>query len=166
MTNRDIIKKGVEAFRRRVHDGGNLALCEQMSDTLEQSLNFHEQLEGGYHTHHLEESDSHGWAVSDRNGIVRSGASRLVESNKYGSAEDDARRTAAEVGSGMQRGVFSAVMVYPFEGHSERTKEDRPMYGEPHDSVRFEKKIQVLLKSSCLVNMPRFFRKNVKAAVK
>lgn len=164
MTNSEVISKGFAGFRQRVHTIGNRALCEQMADTLELSLNLHEQLEGGYHTHHLEESDSHGWAVADKNGVVGSGSSHLGEPNKYGSAEDEARKSASEVGAGQQRGVFSAVMAYPFEGDSERTEEDKPMAGEPHDSVRFETKIQDLLKTSCRISFPKFFLKNAKAA--
>lgn len=165
MTNQEIIRKRFESFRQGVHRSGNLALCEQMEDTLQHSLNLHEQLEGGYHTHHLEESDSHGWAVADGTAVVGSGASDLTLPNEYGSAEEDAKKEAVRENPG-QKGVFSAIMVYPFEGDTERDHEDKPMSGEPHDSVRFEEKIQELLQASAAVNLPRFFRKNVKAVMK
>ena len=165
MTNQEIIKKKFEAFRQGVHKGGNLALCDQMSRTLEQSINLHEQLEGGYHTHHTEESDSHGWAVADGAGVVGSGASVLSKPNEYGSAEEDAKKEAVNDNPG-QKGVFSAVMVYPFEGDSERDEKNTPMGGEPHDSIRFEEKIQELLKVSAHQWFPTFFRKNIKVALR
>jgi len=164
MTNQEIIRKRFEAFRQGVHKCGNLALCDQMSRTLEQSLNLHEQLEGGYHTHHLEESDSHGWAVADKAAIVGSGASQLAMPNKFGSAEEDAKKEAVRNNPG-QTGVFSAVMVYPFEGDTERTDKDKPMGGEPHDSMRFELKLQELLKASAHQTFPWYFRKNIKTAM-
>ena len=165
MTNQEIIRKKFDAFRQGVHKCGNLALCDQLSDTLEHSINLHAQLENGYHTHHLEESDSHGWAVADGARIVGSGASQLEMPNKYGSAEEDAKREA-ERANPWQKGVFSAVMVYPFEGTSDRENDNEPMSGEPHDSVRFEEKVQELLKASAYVNLPWFFRKNSKAAMR
>lgn len=165
MTNQEIIRKKFESFRRGVHNCANLALCDQMSDTLEHSISLHEQLEGGYHTHHLEESDSHGWAVADGEGVIGSGSSSLVLPNEYGSAEVDAKEEAVKDNPG-HKGVFSAIMVYPFEGDTERTGEDKPMSGEPHDSVRFEEKVQELLKASAYVNLPRFFRKNIKASMR
>lgn len=165
MTNQEIIRKKFENFRQEVHKCGNLALCDQMEDTLEHSLNLHENLEGGYHTHHLEESDSHGWAVADKAGVVGSGASALEGPNEYGSAEEDAKKEAVKDNLG-QKAVFSAIMVYPFEGDVERTEDDKPMLGEPHDSVRFEEKVQELLKASAHVNLPRFFRKNAKVALR
>ena len=165
MTNQEIIRKRFESFRQSVRKGGNVALCEQMQDTLEHSLNLHEQLEGGYHTHHLEESDSHGWAVADGSTVVGSGASDLLLPNEYGSAEEDAKEEAVVDNPG-QKAVFSAVMAFPFEGDVERTERDRPMSGEPHDSVRFEEKIQELLKASAYVNFPRFYRNSIKAVAK
>ena len=163
MTNQEIIRKKFKSFRQDVHKCANLALCDQMSDTLEHSLNLHDSLEGGYHQHHLEESDSHGWAVADGAGVVGSGASQLELPNKYGSAEADAKREAVKDNPG-HKAVFSAIMVYPFEGTSDRENDNAPMSGEPHDSVRFEEKIQELLKASVYVNLPRFFRKNIKVA--
>ena len=163
MNNQEIIGKMFEGFRKRVGRCANLALCDQMGDTLEHSLNLHEALEGGHHTHHLEESDSHGWAVADGAGIVGSGSSDLVQPNEYGSAEEDAKKEAVRDNPG-HKAVFSAIMVYPFEGTSERENDNKPMSGEPHDSVRFEEKIQELLKASAVVNLPRFFRKNIKVA--
>ena len=139
-------------------------MCDQMTRTLEQSVNLHEQLEGGYQTHHTEESDSHGWAVADGAGIIGSGASVLALPNEYGSAEEDAQDEAVRDNPG-QKGVFSAIMVYPFEGDSERTEEDTPMSGEPHDSVRFEAKVQELLKVSAHQTFPTYYRKNVKTAL-
>lgn len=165
MTNQEIIKKKFSRFREAVHQCGNFALCDQMSRTLEQSLNLHEQLEGGYHRHHLTESDSHGWAVADGKVIVGSGASVLSMPNEYGSAEDNAKEEAS-MNDSKQKGVFSAVMAYPFEGESERSENDVPMEGgEPHDSVRFETKIQELLKTSAHVNFPWCVRKNIKVAM-
>lgn len=165
MTNQEIIRNKFEAFLQGVRSGGSAALRAQMEDTLGHSLNAHEALEGGYHTHHLEESDSHGWAVADGGSIVGSGASLLEQPNKYGSAEEDAQREAVRENPG-QKGVFSAVMVHPFAGGSVRTEEDKPMLGEPHDSVRFETKIQELLRASAHVNFPRFFRNCVKASLR
>ena len=164
MTNQEIIKKKFEAFRQKVHQGGNLALCDQMQRTLEQSLNLHEQLEGGYHTHHTTESDSHGWAVADGASVVGSGSSHLEMPNRYGSAEEDAKGAAVRDNPG-QKGVFSAVLVDPFEGGTGHSDEDRPMGGEPHDSMRFERKLQELLKVSAHQWFPTFFRKNIKAVV-
>jgi hypothetical protein len=165
VTNLEIIRKKFENFRQSVHEGGNLALREQMSDVLDLSVNLHEQLEGGYHTHHTLESDTHGWAVADRNGVIASGASELEMPNEYGSAEEDAKREAVTDNPG-QKGVFSAIMVYPFEGDSERDEDSTPMLGEPHDSVRFEEKIQELLKVHAHQWLPTFFRKNVRAAIR
>lgn len=150
--------------QQRVHTSGNLALCEQMSQTLELSLSLHEQLEGGYHTHHTEESDSHGWAVADGAAVVGSGASNLSMPNEYGSAEEDAKKEAAlEPG---QSGVFSAIMVYPFEGDRERSGDDKPMPGEPHDSIRFEARVQELLKVSASQNLPWCYRKHKPTAIR
>ena len=142
----------------RVHVSGNQALCDQLSQTLELSISLHEQLEGGYHTHHTEESDSHGWAVADGATVIGSGASNLSMPNEYGSAEEDARKEA--VLDARQTGVFSAIMVYPFEGDTERSGDDKPMGGEPHDSIRFEEKVQDLLKVSAGQNLPWCFRKH------
>lgn len=165
MTNQEIIRKKFEAFRRGVHKAGNLALCDQMEDTLNKSLNLHEQLEGGYHRHHLTESDSHGWAVADGNAVVSSGASQLPMPNEYGSAENNAMNEAVRNNPG-QKAVFSAVMVFPFEGDRERTgNENESPSTEPHDSVRFESKLQELLKASAMVNIPWMFRKNIKTAM-
>lgn len=165
MGNQEVIGRMFDGLRLRVRRAGNLALCDQMEDTLQHSLNLHENLEGGYHTHHLEESDSHGWAVADRTKVVGSGASDLEMPNEYGSAEEDAKKEAVRDNPG-QKGVFSAIMVYPFDGDTDRDGDDKPMSGEPHDSVRFEEKIQELLKASAFVNLPRFFRNNVKAATR
>ncbi len=164
MTNLEKIQRSFEAFRLGVHKCGNIALCKQMERSLEQSLNLHQQLEGGYHTHHLEESDSHGWAVADGSSVVGSGASQLALPNKFGSAEDDAKRSAVHNNPG-QRGVFSAVMVYPFEGNTEHTDEDKPMGGEPHDSMRFELKLQSLMLLSAQATFPTYFKNNIKAAM-
>lgn len=164
MTNQEIIKKRFEAFRQGVRTCGNLALCDQMETTLNQSLGLHEQLEGGFHRHHLTESDSHGWAVTDGGALVGSGSSKLSMPNENGSAEDDAIEEAS-VGTG-QMAVFSAVMVNPFEGGHERTDKmpDEEYEGrEPHDSIRFEAKLQELLKTSLKVNLPWMFKKNVNA---
>ena len=168
MTNQEIIRKKFKAFREAVHKGGNLALCDQMSRTLEQSINLHQQLEGGYHTHHTEESDSHGWAVADKAAIVGSGASILAQPNEYGSAEDDAKKEAMRSNEG-QKGVFSALMVHPFEGGVGHDEGGIPTSvgesGEPHDSVRFETKLQELLKVSAHQNFPWYYRKNIKVAM-
>lgn len=96
MTNKEIIEKRFAAFKEAVHRGGNLALCEQMQYTLDQSIDLHLKLEGGYHTHHTEESDSHGWAVADGTGVVGSGKSILEMPNEYGSAEEDAKAVAVQ----------------------------------------------------------------------
>lgn len=153
------IGKWLENVHERVRAAGNAALCDQLERTLEQSINLHEQLEGGYHQHHTLESDTHGWAVADGKAIVGSGASRLEMPNKYGSAEESAKKEAASGNPG-QKGVFSAIMVYPFEGSSDRENDNAPMSGEPHDSVRFEEKIQELLKVSAAQWLPTYFRKN------
>lgn len=47
MTNLDIIKERFAQFKDAVRQGGNMALCEQMSQTLDMSLHLHRQLEGG-----------------------------------------------------------------------------------------------------------------------
>ncbi len=154
-----IIGKWLKSMRTQVRAAGNVALCDQFQRTLEQSINLHAQLEGGYHRHHTLESDTHGWAVADGQTIVGSGASHLSMPNEYGSAEESAKREATSGNPG-QKGVFSAIMVYPFEGGSERDKDSKPMLGEPHDSVRFEEKIQELLKVSAVQSLPFYFRKN------
>jgi len=153
------IGKWLENVRGRVRACGNAALCEQLQRTLEQSINLHAQLEGGYHRHHTLESDTHGWAVADGATLVGSGASHLEMPNKYGSAKESAEREATGGNTG-QRGVFSAIMVYPFEGTSERENDNEPMSGEPHDSVRFEEKIQELLKVSARQTLYVYFRRN------
>ncbi len=167
MTAQSKIGKWLESVHKRVRKAGNTALCAQLQHTLEQSVNLHEQLEGGYHQHHTLESDTHGWAVADGQAIVGSGASRLSQPNEYGSAVESARREAVSGNPG-QKGVFSAIMVYPFEGSTERADDDghQPMLGEPHDSVRFEEKIQDLLKASAVKDLPGRFRKNRPSAKK
>ncbi len=167
MTEQSKIGKWLEYVHKRVREAGNAALRAQLQHTLDQSVNLHAQLEGGYHQHHTLESDTHGWAVADGQTIVGSGASRLSMPNEYGSAEESARREAASGNPG-QKGVFSAIMVYPFEGVSERPDKDghEPMLGEPHDSVRFEEKIQDILKESAARGLPGFLRKNKPSAKK
>lgn len=159
------IGRWLKNVRTRVRESGNVALRDQFQRTLEQSINLHAQLEGGYHQHHTLESDTHGWAVADGHAIVGSGASHLSQPNKYGSAEERARSEAVKDNPG-QKGVFSALMVYPFEGSSERGDGDTPMSGEPHDSVRFETKIQDLLRVSATQWLPVYFRKNRPSAKK
>lgn len=161
MTAQSKIGKWLESVHKRVREAGNTVLCAQLQHTLEQSVNLHEQLEGGYHQHHTLESDTHGWAVADGSAVVGSGASHLIQPNKYGSAVESARREAVSGNPG-QKGVFSAIMVYPFEGKSERADDGDlpPTYEEPHDSVRFEEKIQDLLKASVASSFPERFRKN------
>lgn len=161
MTNQEVISKRLAAFRQGVHKCGNLALADQMERTLEQSLNLHEQLEGGYHAHHTTESDTHGWAVADGSSIVRSGASQLLVPNQHGSAKEDAEREALADNPG-QKGVFSVTMVNPFEGG---TAHQGDVSTNPNDSIRFESKLIELLKTSVEVNLPVFFRKNIKTAM-
>lgn len=167
MTAQSKIGKWLESVHKRVREAGNATLCDQLRNTLEQSVNLHAQLEGGYHQHHTLESDTHGWAVADGPTVAGSGASHLSQPNKYGSAEESAKREAVSGNPG-QKGVFSAIMVYPFEGSSERADDDghQPMLGEPHDSVRFEEKIQNLLKASAAQSLPERFRKNRPSAKK
>ena len=160
MTNQEKIEKMFRGFRERVHNAGNKALCDQLQDTLELSVGLHEQLEGGYHTHHSMESDTHGWAVADGAGLVGSGASHLQLPNEYGSAESDAREEAVRDNSG-QKGVFSAIMVYPFEGTTEHEGNRAWVSDEPHDSVRFEEKIQELLKTHVRQWFTTFYRKGI-----
>lgn len=167
MTAQSKIGKWLESVHKRVREAGNAALCGQLRNTLEQSVNLHAQLEGGYHQHHTLESDTHGWAVADGQAVVGSGASHLSQPNKYGSAEESAKREAVSGNPG-QKGVFSAIMVYPFEGSPGRADNDdhQPMLGEPHDSVRFEEKIQDILKVSAVQGLPERFRKNRPSAKK
>lgn len=134
-----------------------------MQRTLEQSINLHEQLEGGYHTHHTEESDTHGWAVADGGGVVGSWSSMLERPNESASAEEDAREESVRDNPG-QKGVFSAVMVHPFEGGTGHADDAKPMEGEPHDSVRFERKLQELLMASAHQTFPTFYRAKAKVA--
>lgn len=156
MTNQEIIRKKFEAFRRKVHDAGNLALCDQMEDTLNKSLNLHEQLEGGYHAHHTTESDTHGWAVADGGAVVRSGASVLSLPNESASAEAHAKEQAAVSGTS-QKAVFSVTMVDPFAGGT-GTHEGKS--DNPNDSIRFESNVLNMLMTSAGVNFPTFYRKN------
>ena len=157
------IGKWLENVRERVRASGDAALCDQLQRTLEQSINLHQQLEGGYHTHHTEESDSHGWAVADGATLIGSGASVLSKPNEYGSAEESAKREAVK-DSVRQTGVFSAIMVHPFEGGTEKDAGGIPTSvgenGEPHDSLRFEEKIQELLKVSVRQTLYVYFQKN------
>lgn len=157
------IGKWLENVRERVRASGDAALCDQLQRTLEQSINLHQQLEGGYHTHHTEESDSHGWAVADGVFLIGSGASVLSKPNEYGSAEESAKREAVK-DSVRQTGVFSAIMAHPFEGGSEKDSGGIPTSvgedGEPHDSLRFEGKIQELLKVSVRQTLYVYFQKN------
>lgn len=166
MTNQELIQKRFAAFRRAVEKGGSAALCEQMERGMDLSLNLHEQLEGGAHAHHLEESDSHGWAVANGAAIVASGASDLSQPNEYGSAEEDAKSEAVRDNPGL-KGVFSSVLANPFEGgvEGDNDEDDTPS-NSPHDSVRFETKIHDLLKVSAHQNFSVYFRKNVKAAMR
>ena len=161
------IGKWLESVRIRVRASGNAALCDQMQRTLEQSVNLHQQLEGGYHTHHTEESDTHGWAVADGATLVGSGASVLAEPNTSISAEDVAKQEAAR-DSVRQTGVIAAVMVHPFAGGSEHDDGGIPTSvgenGEPHDSMRFETKLQALLVVSAHQNFPWYFRKHKPSA--
>ncbi len=167
MTGQSKIGKWLEYVHKRVREAGNAALCDQLQHTLDQSVNLHAQLEGGYHRHHTLESDTHGWAVAEGQTIVGSGASHLTMPNEYGSAEESARREAVNGNPG-QKGVFAAIMVYPFEGKSERPDDgDLPPTNEaPHDSVRFEEKIQDILKESAVQGVPEFLRKNKPSAKK
>ena len=162
MNNQEIIQRRFEGFLQKVRKASNLALCDQMEDTLNKSLNLHEQLEDGYHRHHLTESDTHGWAVAEGNAIVASGASMLAEPNKFGSAEDNASKEAVENNPG-HKGVFSVTMAFPFEGLGDRTKQGGENTNAA-DSVRFETKLQDLLKVSARINFPMYFRKNIKTA--
>lgn len=169
MTNQEKISKAIERFRYTVHDGGNLALCAQMSATLSDSLNLHEQLEGGIHTHHLTESDSHGWAVADGNALVDSGSSRLNAPNEHGSAELAAQKEAVRNNRGKkQKAVFSALMVNPFAGSngSENKKRRLEVTENPHDSRRFESEIQSMLKESIAQGFSGIYRESVKKAPK
>lgn len=155
------IAEWLEKSRERVRKAGQSALCDQLSHTLEQSVNLHKQLEDGSHTHHTEESDSHGWAVADGTSLFRSGASVLANPNEYGSAEESARKEAVK-DAGLLTGVFSAVMVNPFAGNSRRKKRAKREDGTPHDSMRFETKIQELLKVSAGQSYPGRLRESMK----
>lgn len=161
------IGKWLENVHKRVRVSGNAALCDQLERTMELSINLHQQLEGGYHTHHTEESDTHGWAVADGASIVGSGASVLSEPNQYGSAEESAKKEAVK-DSVRQTGVFSAIMVHPFEGGTEKDSGGIPTSvgesGEPHDSLRFEMKLQELLEVFVNQNLYVYFRKNKPSA--
>lgn len=161
MTNQEIIRKNFDAFLRGVHEAGNLALCEQMEDTLHHSLNLHEQLESGYHAHHLTESDSHGWAVTDDGALVDSGASVLSEPNEHGSAEAKAARIS-QANVSVQSGVFTSVLANPFEGGSDHDSGEDRISENPHDSLRFENKVLELLQTNARQTFPWMFRKNIK----
>ena len=147
MTNQEIIKKKFASFSHAVRDGGNLALCDQLKRTMEQSINLHAVLEDGVHTHHQEESDSHGWAVADGNAIVDSGASDLLNPNVNGSAENEAVESAISGDGSVSKGVFAAVMA-------------------DFDSLRFESKIQELLKESVVSWFPTYYLKNCKSTLR
>ena len=164
MTNKEIIRKKFKAFLDGVHNAGNRALCEQMESTLNMSLNLHEQLESGYHAHHLTESDSHGWAVADDGALVDSGASLLSEPNEHGSAEAKAARISM-ANAAVQSGVFTSVLANPFEGGGSHDVEDGGRIStNPHDSMRFEGKVLELLEVNARANFPYQFRKNFKVA--
>ena len=141
MTNQEIIKRKFAAFRQKVDKGGNNALADQMKRTMEQSLNLHLVLEEGAHTHHLNETDTHGWAVADSGNVVSSGFNEGPMDNLSASAQRDAEAEAASSGKG-HVGVFSAIM-------------------DDIDSWRFEEKIQDLLKVSAESWFPTYFKRSI-----
>lgn len=164
MTNEEKIRQAFVSLKARVEKGTAEALCEQMVRTLNTSLNLHQTLEAGSHTHHLSESDSHGYAVAVKGLVVESGGSMLSEPNEHGSAARAAESEATRNNPGF-KGVFTAVMANPFEGGAgARDGEPLDPDAPPHDSMRFEEKLHEMLRLEASVEFPIFMRREIQSA--